>query len=65
MTETQLYVGAEPFPRGPNGKYTTAPGQYGNTHEPPDDETTDTHTITGLSGDIYVVAHAVVCGAYD
>ena len=65
MTATHLYVGNDYLPKLKNGKYTTGPGGYGNTHEPPDDETTDTYTITGLSGDIYVVAHAVVCGLFD
>ncbi len=61
MDETHLYVGNEPLPRDVNGNYTVAPGQYPYQHDLTD-ATTDTYTITGLSGDIYVVAHAVVCG---
>ena len=65
MTATHLYVGTEPFPRGTNGKYTVAPGKYPFQHDPLNDEPTDTYTVTGLSGEIYVVAHAVVCGLFD
>jgi len=60
MDITHLYVGNEPLPTKKNGKYTTAPGLYGNTHDL-DGATTDDYEISGLSGDIYVVAHAVVC----
>jgi len=63
MDETHLYVGSEILPR--NGEsFTTAPGLYPGDGLPHDDlggATTDTYTITGLSDDIYVVAHAVVC----
>ncbi len=61
MDTTHLYVGTEPLPRKKNGDYTTAPGQYGNTHDL-DAATTDTYVLGGFEGDpIYVVAHAVVC----
>jgi len=64
MTATHLYVGNEPLPRK-NGDYTTAPGQYPDKHGNLNDVTTDSYTVTGLSGEIYVVAHAVVCGLFD
>ncbi len=64
MDATHLYVGNDPLPTKNNGKSTTAPGQYPYGHNL-DDATTDSYEVTGLSGDIYVVAHAVVCGSFD
>ena len=60
MDATHLYVGNERLPRDGKGDYTVSPGQYPyqNILEY---ATSDTYTITGLSGDIYVVAHAVAC----
>ncbi len=47
VEETHTYAGNDMFPVGNNGTSTVAPGQY---------------TIgTNLSGEIYVIAHAVVC----
>lgn len=59
MTSTHLYVGSNPWPRK-NGGYTVTPGQYPYSHTL-DNETEDDYTITDLSGNIYVIAHAVVC----
>jgi hypothetical protein len=59
MDETHLYVGSEPLPRT-NGQYTVAPGQYGNIHTL-SGASSDSFSISGLSGDIYVVAHSVTC----
>ncbi len=64
MTATHLYVGSEPLPRKKNGTYTTAPGQYPYGHNLVD-AITDRYDVTGLSGDIFVVAHADVCGSFD
>lgn len=63
MDETHLYIGNEPYARDKNGEFTVAPGQYGNIHDL-QDASSDTFTIGGLSGDIYVVAHAVACGEF-
>ncbi|UCH09801.1 MAG: hypothetical protein JSU61_11385 [Fidelibacterota bacterium] len=60
--ETHLYVGNEILPRNVNNEFTVAPGQYPIIHENLEGATIDSYTYTGLSGDIYVVAHAVVCG---
>ena len=54
LDEVHLYIGSEPFPRLKNGKYTVAPGQYPY-------KGSDSYEITGLSGGIWVIAHAVVC----
>jgi len=49
--ETHFYAGYDSVPKDKKGKSTVAPGQY---------------TIgTGLSGPIYIIAHAVVCGDYS
>ena len=68
MTETHLYVGNEPLawdndPEDPG--YTVAPGSYPYIQGGLDNVQTYVYTVTGLSGDIYVVAHAVVWGDYE
>ncbi|WP_222983957.1 hypothetical protein [Flagellimonas meishanensis] len=51
VAETHTYAGNGMFPTDKNGKLTVAPGQY---------------TIgEDLEGEIYVIAHAVVCGEGD
>jgi hypothetical protein len=60
MDETHLYVGCNPLP-SKNGSDTVAPGQYPYSHDL-SNASTDTYTVTGLSGKIYIIAHAVVCG---
>lgn len=61
MTESHLYVGNDPYPEGPSGMPTNAPGQYGNSDDH-GNVTTYTYEIEGLSGDIFFIAHAVVDG---
>ncbi|MGA1824193.1 MAG: hypothetical protein ACMUIP_05960 [bacterium] len=61
MKETHLYVGNEILARNVNDEYTVAPGQYPYIHEGLDGATVDVYGIE-ISGDIYIVAHAVVCG---
>jgi hypothetical protein len=62
MDETHLYVGNDLLASN-NGEFTVAPGQYpivdGDVNS-----TSNTYVVEGLSGDIYVVAHSVVCGDY-
>lgn len=60
MSETHFYVGNSPYPqKGP--RYTVAPGQYGNKQDH-EDATEYTYNVSGLSGDVYFIAHAVVNG---
>jgi len=61
MTETHLYVGNEPLPRDKDDDFTVAPGQYPHKHENLNNASTDQYTVTDLSGNIYIVAHAEVC----
>ncbi|RLD65281.1 MAG: hypothetical protein DRI95_09070 [Bacteroidetes bacterium] len=58
LEETHLFVGDEYLPRNKKNKFTTAPGQFPYSGE-------SSFTIDGLSGEIYVVAHSVVCGDYE
>jgi len=57
LDDTHLYVGNEILARNKKGRYTTAPGQFPYSGQ-------SSYTINGLSGDIYVVAHSVVCGNF-
>jgi hypothetical protein len=59
MTETHLYVGNEILP-SKNGGYTVSPGQYPYSHTL-NNASTDPYIVTGLSGNIYIIAHALVC----
>jgi hypothetical protein len=61
MRETNLWVGPEILARNSEGDFTIAPGDYPLIHENLDGTHWDQFVITGLSGDINVVAHAVVC----
>jgi hypothetical protein len=61
MVETHLYIGSEILPRN-NGEFTVAPGQYPTIHDDLANVISDSYTSSGLSGDIYVVAHATVAG---
>jgi len=60
MNVTHLYVGTQILPKKKN-KYTTAPGQFPYKHCNLNGTSSDTFTINGLSGLIYVVAHTEVC----
>jgi hypothetical protein len=62
LNETHLYVGNQILPKK-NNKFTTAPGQFPYKHESLNGVTSDTFTINGLSGNIYVVAHSEACDA--
>lgn len=58
--ETHLYIGNDPLPVDVNGDTTVAPGQYTVFHNGAD-PTNDNYSISGISGSICVVAHAVSC----
>ncbi len=60
LNTTHLYVGNQILPKK-NGKYTTAPGQFPYKHENLGGVSSDSYTITGLSGNIYIAAHSDVC----
>jgi hypothetical protein len=60
LNATHLYVGNTILPLK-KGKYTTAPGQFPYKHENLNGVSSDTFTINGLSGNIYIAAHSEVC----
>jgi hypothetical protein len=62
MSEVHLYVGNAQFPLDNNGNPTVAPGKYPVGEEFDEPQTTFTKTFN-VSGEIYVIAHAVVCTA--
>lgn len=63
LNATHLYVGSQILPKK-NGKFTTAPGQFPYKHENLNGLFSDTFTINGLSGNIYIAAHSEACGNY-
>lgn len=60
LNGAQLYVGNQILPKK-NGKFTTAPGQFPYKHGELNGVVSDTFTINGLSGNIYVAAHCEAC----
>jgi hypothetical protein len=60
LNTTHLYVGNQILPKK-NNKYTTAPGQFPYKHESLNGVSSDSFTINGISGNIYVVAHSEAC----
>lgn len=62
LTATHLWVGNGTTAYLPykNGKYSSAPGQFVNIHTL-NSVSTDSYTITGLTGPIRIAAHAEVC----
>jgi hypothetical protein len=62
LNETHLYAGNDILPLDVNGEYTVAPGQYPYKQESLNGSTMYWFDIDSLSGGIYVIAHAVVCG---
>lgn len=60
LSVTQLYVGNQILPKK-NNKLTTAPGQFPYKHGGLNGVSSDSFTINGLSGSIYIAAHSEVC----
>jgi len=63
LSEVHLYAGNDPLPKNGRDMYTVAPGQFPIVNENPDN-LEHSVTIDDLSGKIYIVAHAVVCGEF-
>ena len=61
LSEVHIYVGCAMYPTGPNGKLTTAPGQYTVNIADLDMVSGVDYTLSDVTGEIYVIAHAVVC----
>jgi hypothetical protein len=64
LTETHLYAGSAPLPTNKRGELTVAPGQYPQIHGSLSGVSSDSYDVAGLSGDVYVIAHAVVKGRF-
>ncbi len=63
MTEVHIYVGNGELPmvqRGPRTAYTVAPGQYTHKNDNLENLTSYSQTFDA-SGEIFLIAHAVVC----
>lgn len=67
--ETHLYIGNDPYPMKIRGNGvevpTVAPGQYPYKHGNLDNAVMDSYTVDELSGDVHMIAHAVVCAKED
>lgn len=61
LDEEQIYVGSEPLARDADGEFTVSPADYPIAVDL-DGATQSVNTVSGLSGDINVVYHAVACG---
>lgn len=61
LNETHLYIGEDAYPTGQNGENTVAPGQYPYKNDDLDNTSSDSYSISEVSGEIYVIAHGVVC----
>ena len=65
LREAHIYAGNELLPVNHRGFYTVAPGQYPHVNDDLGDVVSYEFTFSGLSGPIWVVAHAVACGFPD
>ena len=61
MSQVHVNVGCEEFPHLNKKKLTVAPGQYTYGDDRLDKVTEYTVRFTGVSGNIWVIAHAVTC----
>ncbi len=62
FNETHLYIGDAMYPTNNNGNATVAPGQFPHSHENLNGATSDSYTVTGMSGDaIFIIAHGAAC----
>ena len=61
IEEAHLHLGTDVLPLK-NGEYTIAPGQYPYTKTNTGGISSYTFNVSGLSGDIYLAAHATVSG---
>jgi len=61
LDEEQIYVGSDALARDADGAMTVSPSDFPIAVDL-DAATQSSHTVTGLSGDIHVVYHALACG---
>jgi len=60
LTETHLWIGKD-YLNNKNGKYITAPGQFGNMHEGLLGASSDSYGPIEISAPFYIAAHSGVC----
>jgi hypothetical protein len=60
LNETDLFIGNTMLPKDGSNNFTTNPEFYTYKHPSLAKVSTDTYSVSGLSGDIYVVAFALV-----
>lgn len=65
LNEVHLYFGNEILPLDKKGNQTVTVGKYPHIIENLDGSQTYSYTFDDLSGNVYMVAHAVVCGVYS
>lgn len=64
MSEARMYVGNEILPEN-GGEYTVDPDDYPYVHAGLGAASTDTFTVNGLSGNIYIIGYVVLNTEYD
>jgi len=65
MDEIQFYLGTEMFPLDNQGDPTVTPGQYPYKYEDLGGVSSYEVTVNGLSGRLWFIGHAVVCGPFE
>ena len=61
MSEARMYIGNDILPVV-DGNYTVDPADYPYVHAGLGGATTDTFTVNGLNGDIYIIGYVVLGG---
>ncbi len=61
LDQVHVYVGCDEFPMKKNGEWTVSPGQYTHGASGLNMATEYSVDFTNVSGDVWVIAHAVTC----
>lgn len=64
MSEARMYIGNDILPEA-GGEYTVDPADYPYVHAGLGGASTDTFTVNGLSGNIYIIGYVVLGGLED
>lgn len=60
LNETRLYFGSEKLPKDGSNNFTTDPAFYTYSHVNLNGASGDTYSVTGLTGNIYVIGYASI-----